>query len=347
MSNDEDDQGSGKNENASALSALGASKGGQSRAQKLSPARRKEIATTAAIKRWGMDPVRATHDGSIKLGDLELACANLPNGQRVIAESTMLSALGRGYSGYYSQRDALAPPGSAVPPRYLSPAVLRDFIPKELTDLQLTPYLTPAGSLAKGVNAEMVPMICEVWLKAREAGKLTKVQLRTAAKAEIILRGLARVGIIALIDEATGYQDQRAHNALAQILEAFIAKELRPYVPTFPPEFYKEIFRLNGWEYPTMSGKRPSIIGKWTNDLVYDRLAPGIREELHRLTPRDSKGRLKTKLFQRLTEEVGSPKLEQHLNILVALFKASDNWKGAMRGVNRALPAYGSNLNLF
>jgi hypothetical protein len=299
------------------------------------------------MKRWGIEPVKATHAGVIPLGDIELACANLPDGARVIAESTMLTALGRGYSGYYSQRDALAPSGSAVPPRYLSPAVLKPFIPHDLTDLKLIPYLTPSGTLAKGVKAEAVPLICEVWLKAREAGKLNEAQLRTAAKAEIILRGLARVGIIALVDEATGYQDQRAQNALAKILEAFIAKELRPYISMFPAEFYKEIFRLNDWDYPTLSGKRPGVVGKWTNDLVYERLAPGIREELHRLTPRDSKGRLKHKLFQRLTEEVGSPKLEGHLNILVALLKAADTWEGFKRAVDRALPRFGANLKLF
>lgn len=339
-------KGEDKNEAAAALSALGASKGGKARAARLAPERRRAIGTKGALKRWGVEPVEATHAGLLKLGDIELACANLPDGKRVIAESTMLAALGRGYSGYYSQRDALAPAGTAVPPRYLSPKVLRDFIPKDLAELQLIPYLTPAGGLAKGVNAEAVPQICEVWLEARAAGKLNKAQLRTAAKAEIILRGLARVGIIALVDEATGYQDQRAQNALAEILEAFIAKELRPYLATFPADFYKEIYRLNGWKYPVLSGQRPSVVGKWTNDLVYDRLAPGVREELHRLTPRDEKGRLKYKLFRWLTEEVGSPKLENHLNILVALGRASDTWQGFKRAVDRALPKFGANFKL-
>jgi hypothetical protein len=329
-----------KNENASALSALGASKGGKARAGRLSQERRRQIATAGAIKRWGMEPVRATHSGSIKLGDAELACANLPDGRRVIAESTMLSALGRGYSGYYSKRDALVLPGTAVPPRYLSPAVLRPFIPKELNDLQLTPYLTPAGTLAKGVDAELVPMICEVWLTAREAGKLNEVQLRTAAKAEIILRGMARVGIIALIDEATGYQDQRPHDALVKILEAFIAKELRPYVKTFPPEFYQEIYRLRKWKYPRISNRRTPLLGHITNDIVYARLAPGVRRELHKKTPRNEKGKLVTKLFQWLTEEIGNPRLRDHNGKAVLLMNASEDWPEFMRLIDRALPKY-------
>jgi hypothetical protein len=229
-----DDDEDGKNKNASALSALGASKGGKERAKRLSPEQRKAIATSAAITRWGMEPVRAVCDGFLKIGDIELACANLPDGRRVIAEITMLQALKRGYSGYYSQRDAAAPAGSAVPPRYLSPAFLRPFISEELKALQPIPYVTKSGVLAKGVEASAVPQICEVWLKARDAGKLNDVQLRTAAQAEIILRGLARVGITALIDEATGFQEERERNALAKILERFIAKELQPWAKTFP-----------------------------------------------------------------------------------------------------------------
>jgi hypothetical protein len=39
-----------------------------------------------------------------------------------------------------------------------------------------------------------------------------------------LLRGFARVGIIALVDEATGFQRDRTKDALSKILEAYIAK---------------------------------------------------------------------------------------------------------------------------
>jgi hypothetical protein len=332
-----DDDEDGKNKNASALSALGASKGGKERAKRLSPEQRKAIATSAAITRWGMEPVRAVCDGFLKIGDIELACANLPDGRRVIAEITMLQALKRGYSGYYSQRDAAAPAGSAVPPRYLSPAFLRPFISEELKALQPIPYVTKSGVLAKGVEASAVPQICEVWLKARDAGKLNDVQLRTAAQAEIILRGLARVGITALIDEATGFQEERERNALAKILERFIAKELQPWAKTFPMDYYREIYRLRNWTWPPKSKTHNSNLGKYTNDLVYDRLAPGVREELHKLTPRNPKGRLKHKLFQHLTEDTGHPKLREHLGSVVMAMKVSKNWADFMATMNKHL----------
>ena len=82
------------------------------------------------------------------------------------------------------------------------------------------------------------------------------------------MRGLATVGVIALVDEATGYQRIRVERALATILEKFIAKDLQPWTKTFPYEFYERIFKLKGWPMPD-GAKRPSVIGKYTNDYVY------------------------------------------------------------------------------
>lgn len=110
-------------------------------------------------------------------------------------------------------------------------------------------------------------------------------------------------------------------------------------------DYYKELFRLRGWRFPNLpedQRKRLILVGKLTNDVVYDRLAPGIREELQRLTPRDEKGRLEHKLFQRLTDDVGHPRLREHLASVVALMKAADNWQQFMRMINRSLPKYGT-----
>jgi len=84
------------------------------------------------------------------------------------------------------------------------------------------------------------------------AGKLHHQQEHIAEQREILVRGFARVGIIALVDEATGYQEDRARDALAKILEAFIAKELRKWISTFPIDYYKELFRLRGWRFPDL-----------------------------------------------------------------------------------------------
>jgi hypothetical protein len=88
------------------------------------------------------------------------------------------------------------------------------------------------GRPAYGYEATILADLCDTVLDARRKGKIQPQQLHIAHQCEVLLGGFARVGIIALVDEVTGYQDQRSRDALAKILEAFIAKELRPYIAT-------------------------------------------------------------------------------------------------------------------
>src|SRR5690606_1671922 len=138
--------------------------------------------------------------------------------------------------------------------------------------------------------------------------------------------------------------DIRARDALAKILEKFIATELRRWVRTFPAEFYKEMFRLWEWPYDPKRVQKPSYVGKLTNDLVYERLAPGVKDELKRLTPRDSKGRHKHQLHRRLSEDVGHPKLLQHLGATIALMRVSKTKEEFMNYMDTFHPKYGSTL---
>ncbi len=189
-------------------------------------------------------------------------------------------------------------------------------------------------------------MVCDAYLKARDDDALPHNQLHVAKQAEILIRALAHVGIIALVDEATGYQDVRARYALEKILEKFIAEELRKCVKTFPDDFYKEIFRLRKWPYKPWLVKRPGVIGKWTNDLVYDRLAPGVPEELRRKNPKMPTGNRRHKHFQWLTSDIGDPRLREHMAATIALMKASNNWDHFVRAMNRALPRYGDTIEM-
>lgn len=323
-----------------ALSALGASKGGIARAKKLTPEQRSEIARIAVEARWAKQGKaglpRATHEGVLHVGDVVIPCAVLENGQRVLTQSGLMKALGRARQAkgreYYD--------ADVNMPAFLTAKNLRPFISKDLevTSSQIE-FRTVRGMVAFGYPAELLPKVCDVFIDADEARALTKGQKHVAVQARILIRGLAHVGIIALVDEATGYQDERARDALARILEAFIAKELRAWVRTFPTDFYKEMFRLRKIPYRE-DVKRPQYIGVLTNDLVYSRLAPGVLDELRRLTPRDEKGRLKHHLHRRLTEDFGHPKLQQHLSAVTALMKASDTWDQFKPMVDRALPKY-------
>lgn len=290
---------------------------------------------------------KAPFTGNIQIGERTIDCAVLEDGTRILSERSVTAALGGKRGGSHWRRKGKN--GGAELPVYLSSGNLNDFIDSGLAAALSAPVLyTPphGGGPAHGVKAELLPQICDVFLRARDAGALHQSQEHLAAEADILMRGLAHIGIIALVDEATGYQSVRARKALEEILDTFIAKELRAWAKTFPDVFYEEIFRLRGWPYKPWSVKRPSVVGKYTNDLVYERIAPGLLEELRRKNPPIRTGKRRHKHHQWLTEDVGHPKLREHLAAIIALMRASPNWSLFQRNVRRAFPKYGETREL-
>jgi hypothetical protein len=316
--------------------------GGHARANRLAAETRSEIARYAAQKRWGTTVLPAGYIGDLTIGDSTLACAVIDDGTRairVISQTTMLTALGR------SGRPKFGEAGKVLFATNLLP-----FVSDELAETLRHPisYLTPNGNRALGFPAEILPQICEVYLEARlqKPSPLHYTQRRTADVAEILVRGLARTGIIALVDECTGYQEVRAKDALAKILEAYVAEALQPWVQTFPTDYYREMFRLRGLEFPTSTVRRPQYFGVLTNDIVYKRLAPGVLEELKRVQVRSGNGRPKHKLFQRLTTNVGYPKLREHLGSVVTLMKLSRSWADFQHKLDMIHPRIGDTMML-
>jgi hypothetical protein len=328
-------------EAAKELSKLGAAKGGIARAKSLTPEQRRAIAVGAIEARWKKagkpDKVaQATHgspDSPLRIGDVEIPCFVLEDGRRVLAQRGMITALGMKPGGSSHGQDRMV--------KFATQDRLKPFTSDRLKPGTLVPieFRTPDGRRTLGYEATLLADICDAVLEARKQGSLTEKQQHVAKQCEILVRGFARVGIIALVDEATGYQADRARDALAKILAEFVAKELRKWVKTFPGEFYREMFRLRNIPY-SGSIKRPQYIGHLTNDLVYARLAPGVLDELRRVTPRNEKGQLKHRFFQRLTDDVGHPKLREHLASVIALMKAADTWDQFMGMMDRSLKKY-------
>jgi hypothetical protein len=326
-------------------SGTGKAAGGLARADSLSPARRKLIATQAAAARWAGPIKQATHgshDHPMKIGDVEIPAYVLADGTRVLSQRGLVSGIGMSTSG-----------GSrAGEPRL---AILFDALSakgtdtKDLAERIKNPirFRAPGGGRdAYGFEATILADICDVILAGRKAGHLLEQQQHFADRCELLVRGFARVGIIALVDEATGYEKDRVAGSLARILEAFIARELRPWVQTFPSDYYEQLFRLRGLEYSSESVKRPQYFGVLTNDIVYKRLAPGVLAELKKLTERDESGRPKTKYFQRLTANIGYPKLREHLGSIVTLMKLSSDYADFKGKLDTIHPAYGNTMPL-
>lgn len=322
---------------------------GKARARALTPERRTEIARTAATARWEGNLPVAEYEGEFPLSGTPIACAVLQNGSRIITQATFLRALGRSRSpkagtGVLSTVDEL--------PFFLQADALKPFISDDLIQ-STTPifYRTKSGGKGVGYDARLLPMVAEVYLRFRdhelaERGGVPARYERMIAAADILIRALANVGIIALVDEATGFQRDRAADALAKILEAFIAKELQPYVRTFPISYYIELFRLRGMTFPKDTVQRPRYFGHLTNDIVYRRLAPKVLEELRKVTPRRNDGRLKHHLHRRLTEDTGHPKLREHLSSVVTIMKLSKDYNDFLLKLDQIHPRYGDTIPL-
>ena len=285
--------------------------------------------------------LQTTHQGELKVGDIVIPCAVLNDKERtrVLTLRGFTKALGR-----RQRRKGVALEGGTTPPPFLAANNLKGFISEDLLRDTIPILFKMGGTKAYGYKAVLLPAVCDVFLKAKDAGVLLKGQEHIAEQCEILVRGLATVGVIALIDEATGYQEDRARDALEEILRNFISEELLKWVKTFPDEFYRQMFRLRDWQYYQFSVKRPSVAGRITNDIIYERLAPGVLDELRRITPRDIKGRTKYRYHQRLTSDIGHPALREHLASVIVLMKVSTSWRKFYAMLNRALPKWGSTL---
>lgn len=323
--------------------------GGHARAEALTPEERREIAKKAAEARWndGVQLPKVTHRGVVEIGGTKIRCAVLDTGQRVISENAITLALLGSRSGA-SKRLKKASGSSGTPvPLFLAPGNLKPYISKDLEDGPLKPIVfRDQRGTDSGYDATLLPAVCNVWLAAREAGALQDQQQDKAQKAEILMRGLAEVGIIALVDEATGYQEVRDRLALQAILDAVLARELAAWAKRFPDEFYQHIFRLRGWRWKGRGTNPPQVVAHYTNDFVYERLAPGVLDELRRRNPTSERGTRRAKHHQWLTEDVGHPMLAQHLHAVIAIMRIAPSWDGLLMMLDTAFPKRGNTLQI-
>lgn len=323
--------------------------GGKARGEKLSPERRREIARMGAEARKkkiaaGTLP-KAIMEGVVK--GLNLRCAVLEDGRRVLTQSDVMVGLGRARQvkgrAYFDADTSL--------PAFLQAKNLRPFISDSLRlSSSQTEFVTLKGGIAFGFLAETLAQICDVFIDAERAGALLPSQKHIADKARILYKGFATIGIVALVDEATGFQTIRPKDALQEYLERLIRKELAVWAKKFPDEFYENIYKLRGWVWPGMNKNRYSVVAHYTRDLVYERMAPGLLTELEGKSPKDEKGNRDNKLHQWLSEDVGDPMLANQFQSLLTLQRLSIangwGWTKFMNTVDQVMPRKGQNLSL-
>lgn len=300
----------------------GQRKGGEMRAAALSAEQRSEIAKKGAAARWGKDLPRADYEGDLHIGTTSLPSAVLADGTRVLISRAILAALGRPWKGTYRGTER---------PNFIDAPNLTPFISPELmAAIEPIEYINLRGQKVQGYRAELLPLVCDVYLGARKSGALKGRQHAVADQAEILTRALSKVGIIGLVDETTGYQKVRARDELQKILSHYIAEELLPWSKRFPDSFYEQLHRVWGWEYKPTSSKRTAFIGRLTNTLVYEQLPPGVLDELKSKNPVDpATKRRKTVHHRHLTSDVGHPHLANQITSITTLLRATPSGKPA------------------
>lgn len=284
----------------------------------------KEQAKKAANERWHPTIPKATHSGILNIGGKEIDCDVLADGRRVLRHNTVSRAIGKGKPSGEDMKRAL----DLKIPLFLIASNLTPYLEPIIQErCQQIYYKSKEGRKLIGYEANILPEACKVYVKAFNDGVLHKQQIPFAKVCQVMLYGLASVGITALVDDATGFVEQRNRNELEKILEKYISEELRVWTKKFPNEFFKQVYRLHGWNYDKINkNKHPQCIGGIINKHIYDRLPPGVRNELEQKNPILEKGYRKHRHHQFLTEDFGEKNLNNQIMQTITLMKVSDNF---------------------
>lgn len=256
------------------------------------------------------------YEGTLNLGENKLPCYVLEDGTRVLSGRKMQEIL-KVVDGNIS--------GTKLP-QFLSNSILKPFIFSNKYAAHFDPIICFKGKQRiNGYEATVLTDICEAILRARRSGvKMTERQQIVANQCEILLSSFAKIGIIALIDEATGYQNEREHFELQKILSAYIYEEILKWQLTFTDDFYREVYRLWGLPFiPKYIKNKPSFIGKLTTKYIYDLLPDGVVDKIKEKTGKTDKGNWKYKWHQSLTPEIGREHLKKQIIEVTTLMSIS------------------------
>lgn len=268
-------------------------------------------------------PLEATHRGILPIGGLQLECYVLEDGRRVFAKRGMARAIGLKSEG-----------GNAFL-KTLSGKKVGSEISDELRENLENPIIfnIVGADPGHGYEAEVLVEVCKAVIRADEAGKLIDSQKPMAAQARAIVNALAKVGIAALIDEATGYQTERSPDALRLLVQAYIEQEKREWEKEFPDDFYLTLNKVYGSDpyIAKASGalviNKPQHFGNFTNKYVYGPLEDGeVLKELQRLNPKIAgSGSRRDKLHSYLSKGYGLEKVREQRQEVLTMLKLSDD----------------------
>jgi P63C domain len=247
--------------------------------------------------------------GELPIGEASLPVYVLDDGRRVISRSGAVALLTDRVGGGNLEA-------------YLRAGALKPYWPEDIVD-HFIDFSIPevVNRTVRGLLAETFLDITRAFVQARNDGALTTDrQHDIAIKADMFLVACAKTGLIALIDEVTGYQYERAEEALRLKLNLFLEQEMRKWEKTFPDELWREFGRLTNWQ--GRLHERPKHWGKLVLELVYGYLDREVLDWLRENAPAPRKGQ---NYHQWLSSQYGLKRLTEHLWMLIGIAKTCHN----------------------
>ena len=242
--------------------------------------------------------------GELPIGESSLPVYVLDDGRRVISRTGAIGLLrDRNVGGNLES--------------YLRAGAIKPYLSGDVTD-HMIDFSIPGvvNKTTRGLPADTFIEICRAFVKARNGGALNAKQIEIAIKADMFLAACAKTGLDALIDEVTGYQYERAHDALEVKLHLYLEQEMRKWEKTFPDELWLEFGRLTNWQGHLHS--RPKYWGKLVIELVYGYLDKDVLIWLKENAPAPRKGQ---NYHQWMSSQYGLKRLTEHLWMLIGISK--------------------------
>ena len=308
--------------------STGKAKGAIVLAESMTPEERTARASKAASVRWKNRKGKlvrvpenklptAQYKGVLDLLGLEIPCYVLDTGQRVIGRTAYTVALTGIKAGGGLEK-------------YLGVSSLKPFINMDMVLEGMVAFSLPeVEGLDRDVKGLPADLAIEIWrgfVSAMEASlvsdnvRLTSRQMQMAMKASALLGACAKVGLDALIDEATGAQYDRAADALRVKLKAYLEDEMRKWEKTFPDELWVEFARLTNWKGTVT--QRPKYWGRLVMELVYEYLDKDVAKWLKENAPTPRHGQ---NYHQWLSGQYGLRKLVEHIWILIGVARTCEH----------------------
>ena len=284
---------------------------------------------------------KVTHQGKWKVYDgLEIECYVTDKGIRLLSLRGTARALDINGNG---GRALLRNLQSKWIQPYLSDQ-LKEWI-LWATNEKIKQIDVPFGPAIIPFKASLFVDICKAYIAANNDKTLSESLMRTYYRLIFLMTAFAKVGIDAMVDEITGYQDDRRKDELEKILRLYISEEFLEWTKIFPEEFYEQIFRLKKWgSFQKAGQKMPQVVGFYTNDIVYERLPDKVLVELKKKVKKSENGNNLVKLHQGLSKDYGVLHLERHLIAVIALMKASTCWEHFLEMLDKTYKRFGQSV---